>query len=41
LPMYDPKGKIVRGIDKIIPTGPVTWVGIPVTADTQANAENT
>ena len=40
LPMYDPKGKIVRGINKVIPTEPEPWVGIPVTADTQANTEN-
>ena len=41
LPMYDPKGEIVRGINKIIPTGPDPWVGIPATASTRANAEPT
>ena len=40
LPMYDPKGKIVRGINKVIPTKPQPWVGISVTADTKVNAEN-
>jgi aminomethyltransferase len=28
LPMYDPKGEIVRGINKKIPTKPEPWVGI-------------
>ena len=35
LPMYDPKGEIVRGINKIIPTEPEPWAGIPATADTK------
>jgi aminomethyltransferase len=26
--MYDPKGEIVRGINKKIPTKPEPWVGI-------------
>ena len=34
LPMYDPKGEIVRGINKVIPTEPEPWAGIPVTAST-------
>ena len=28
LPMYDPKGEIVRGINKDIPQKPNPWVGI-------------
>jgi aminomethyltransferase len=28
LPMYDPKGEIVRGIDKKIPIKAEPWVGI-------------
>ena len=28
LPMYDPKGEIVRGINKKIPTKPEPWIGI-------------
>ena len=28
LPMYDPKGEIVRGINKNIPTKPLPWPGI-------------
>ena len=28
LPMYDPKGEIVRGINKEIPTKPEPWIGI-------------
>ena len=36
LPMYDPKGEIVRGINKVIPTGPDPWAGILSTANTQA-----
>ena len=28
LPMYDPKGEIVRGINKDIPTKAEPWVGI-------------
>ena len=28
LPMYDPKGEIVRGINKNIPKKPEPWVGI-------------
>ena len=28
LPMYDPKGEIVRGINKNIPTKPEPWIGI-------------
>ena len=28
LPMYDPKGEIVRGIDTAIPAGPNPWPGI-------------
>ena len=28
LPMYDPKGDIVRGINKTIPTKPEPWSGI-------------
>mgnify|MGYP006059063039 FL=1 len=28
LPMYDPKGDIVRGINKTIPTKPEPWGGI-------------
>ena len=39
LPMYDPKGEIVRGINKVIPTEPEPWAGIPVKASTEANAE--
>ena len=34
LPMYDPKGEIVRGINKVIPTEPEPWAGISVTAST-------
>ncbi|MEC7791609.1 MAG: aminomethyltransferase family protein, partial [Pseudomonadota bacterium] len=41
LPMYDPKGEIVRGINQVIPTEPEPWAGIPVTTNTQANAETT
>jgi len=26
--MYDPKGEIVRGINKDIPTKPEPWIGI-------------
>lgn len=29
LPMYDPRGEIVRGIDTKIPEGPEPWPGIP------------
>lgn len=29
LPMYDPEGQIVRGINRDIPTGPEPWAGIP------------
>ena len=39
LPMYDPKGEIVRGINKVIPTEPEPWAGIPVKAKTEAKAE--
>ena len=28
LPMYDPKGEIVRGINKEIPTEPNPWIGV-------------
>ena len=28
LPMYDPKGEIVRGINKDIPNKPKPWIGI-------------
>ena len=28
LPMYDPKGDIVRGINKNIPSKPEAWAGI-------------
>ncbi len=28
LPMYDPKGEIVRGINKTIPSKPEPWSGI-------------
>ena len=35
LPMYDPKGDIVRGINTTIPTGPNPWPGI---APDQASA---
>jgi len=32
LPMYDPKGELVRGINTTIPHAPEPWVGIPTTA---------
>ena len=38
LPMYDPKGEIVRGINKVIPTGPDPWAGILSTANNQASS---
>ena len=28
LPMYDPKGEIVRGINRTIPDGPAPWAGV-------------
>ena len=28
LPMYDPKGEIVRGINKAIPSKPEPWAGL-------------
>ncbi len=31
LPMYDPKGEIVRGINTTIPQAPEPWEGIPAT----------
>jgi aminomethyltransferase len=30
LPMYDPKGEIVRGINKNIPNKPEPWPGIKI-----------
>jgi glycine cleavage system aminomethyltransferase T len=41
LPMYDPKGDIVRGINTTAPAGAEPWVGIPATTDTLSVAENT
>jgi aminomethyltransferase len=28
LPMYDPKGEIVRGINTVVPKGPEPWICI-------------
>jgi glycine cleavage system aminomethyltransferase T len=40
LPMYDPKGEVVRGINSTIPAGPEPWVGISAMTDTQSKTGN-
>jgi glycine cleavage system aminomethyltransferase T len=40
LPMYDPKGEVVRGINSTIPAGPEPWVGISAKTDTQSKTGN-
>ena len=40
LPMYDPKGEIVRGINTTIAKGPEPWIGIPAITDSRDTAEN-
>tara|TARA_B110000503_G_scaffold21278_1_gene32297 strand:+ start:7837 stop:9090 length:1254 start_codon:yes stop_codon:yes gene_type:complete len=40
LPMYDPKGEVVRGINSATPAGPEPWTGISAMTDTQSKTDN-
>jgi glycine cleavage system aminomethyltransferase T len=40
LPMYDPKGEVVRGINSAIPAGPEPWAGISAMTDSQSKTDN-